>query len=328
MVELTRSAYLDGIAEGFAKEFGEKYDVYRGKKKEFLDPDDQYLIIVNRENPAEFVKVKVEIGKTGLLGRYKVKITATDIEAAKKLGDVIYERYSRTSRVHTDKRRFLSKVYEGIQKTLEGWKSETLRNQAKSYREKANEVLRGVAESGIGKYLAIGIEYDNGQFHPVFGLALGDKLGGLVIFDPIGNEIEVGGFLGYGSFGIGGVHEIPIAEVGKVVYDAAESLRDVLGDVVGKVVEYGKDLFESFKDSDDDDGVAMALGIAAAVIIGGLVAYGSYRLGKYIYHRLKLREARKPWYEKYEIYKVAAVGDRVEYRKVDPREIEGSIRQN
>ncbi len=56
---------------------------------------------------------------------------------------------------------------------------------------------------------AVGIEFDETGAHPVFGLAVGpDSFGGLMLYDPFENTVEVGGYVGFGGMGIGSVQPI------------------------------------------------------------------------------------------------------------------------
>lgn len=54
----------------------------------------------------------------------------------------------------------------------------------------------------------IGLEYDENGLHPVFGIAVGgDDFGGLFMYDPSDNQIEVGEYFGFGHFGLGMTEE-------------------------------------------------------------------------------------------------------------------------
>ncbi len=208
MANLTMQSYLTDLRAGFDRRGYVSQVTYEDR----LGGDN---IILSAKKGKDIVQIRINQGAKGIFGQYSIGVYSSNHSRVRDLLEINTQSERGTSILNREKKQFHGRLRSAAVE---------LNSRYPEYVTRRGSVDSVVSRVRTGEYTeslgaldfvspAIGIEFDSDGLHPVFGVAVGgNRLGGLLLYDPIDGQVEAGGYVGFGGFGVGGVEEMGTLE--------------------------------------------------------------------------------------------------------------------
>ena len=202
MFNLSKKEHLESIITHLRTK-GYRFGI---KDKKILS-DSYIALTVTDKN--DYLEIKLKRKWTRIFGHYHIRLLSSNIILVDQLEKANQYAEKKTGYFNFEKKKFHRRINSAIlnlrQEQINIFSSaggiEKLKQNISDL--KTNPLYE--EKLSVFDYVkpAIGIEIDDNGIHPVFGIAVGgDRSGGLILFDPFEGQLELGGYLGFGNFGI------------------------------------------------------------------------------------------------------------------------------
>lgn len=200
MFNLSKQEHLESLA-GFLNK-------YEFKIKERTILSDSFVSLILRKGE-DFAEIKLLRKWKRIYGDYEVKIISSNIELVEDIDKVNQLEKKRTKTLNFIKKKFHNKLNFAISAfKLEHKKIYSSKENTEKLKKKIDNIrCNPIYEDQITKFdfikPAIGIETKGNTIHPVFGISVGtDSGGGIILFDPLECQLEIGTFVNLGDISI------------------------------------------------------------------------------------------------------------------------------
>jgi hypothetical protein len=202
MLNLTKKEYLKCLAKPL------EINGFHPKLKENHYYKDSYIALT-MSCGKDYFHVKIKRKWFYYLGKYEIFILCSNIEVLEKIEKANIVAKTNTGFFNSEKRKFHNKIQNAILNLRTEYNNYL--NSGKGLESLNEKIEKWKTDIEFKEKLkiydfvnpAIGLETDEKGCHLVFGIAVGgDRLGGLILFDPFEGQIEVGAYLGFGNYGI------------------------------------------------------------------------------------------------------------------------------
>ena len=202
MFQLSKKEHLESLISPLRKN---KYR-FRLREKHIISDSYVSLTIGNKQN---FLEIKLVRKWTRIFGKYHIRLLCSNIILLDHLD--LANQYAVK---HTRPLNFLKKKFHRkLESAIVALRQEHIAVFSSATRtDKLNETVFAIRTNPLYEEKlsvfdfikpAIGIEMSDTGMHPTFGISVGgDRGGGIILFDPFDNELELGAYTKVGDIGI------------------------------------------------------------------------------------------------------------------------------